>query len=182
MKATILLLFLAAIALSATGGASSQVAKEKPKPLTPKQLEEMSKGKTSPPSGASFYIAPVEGYTGHFSMLLSDENRNFVSEIYSANQLRLIEAVMAEAYKFARNEEAVGPTKPVFTRFVDKQEPSFMVDVEKLGPKSKFYVTIDGLSKKLTVDCGSIRRTDPEATALFLTMMTRLRDVLASNE
>ena len=124
-------------------------------------MRKLEKTRMRPPSGASFYLAPIEGGPGRFSMLLTDSSQAFVEDSYTLRQLAVIEGVMVEAQKFAHTAEAAGTTTPIITRFSDKQEPSFMVDVQKMGEQSRFYVTIKSISgRKLTVDTGAIKRGD----------------------
>jgi len=140
----------------------------------------MSKGKLQPPSGASFYLGPVDGSPGRFSMLMTDAGQKFVQESYLVNQLEVIAAVMVEAQKFAGTEESAGKITPVITRFSDKQEPTFMVDVEKKGDQSRFYVTIKAIGgPTLTVDMGAFKRSDPDPKAnlsgLYFKMLDRIQ-------
>jgi hypothetical protein len=153
----------------------AQKPKTQPPPLSEAEVKKLEKTRLRPPSGASFYLGPIEGAHPRFSMLLTDSNQAFVEETYTVRQLAIIEAVLIEAKKFAHTAEAVGTTTPIVTRFSDKQEPSFMVDVEKMGDKSRFYVTIKAISgRKLTVDTGAVKRGDKEATGLFFTILERI--------
>jgi len=113
-------------------------------------------------------------------VLLTDTERRFVQESYLVNQLQVIAAVMAEAEKFARTEESAGKITPVITRFSDKQEPTFMVDIEKKGDQSRYYVTINAIGgSKLTVDLGVFKRSDPdrkaEENSLYFKLLERIR-------
>jgi hypothetical protein len=47
---------------------------------------------------------------------------------------------MNEAAKFAVTTEGVGAKEPITTRFMDKQEPVFVVDVQKDGAQSLFFL------------------------------------------
>ena len=162
--------------LSGTAFAQKDTKAPPPKPISDEELRKLEKTRVRPPSGAMFYLGPVEGAPGRFSMLLTDDAQSFVEESYLGNQLALIEAVMVEAKKFAQNEESVGRSKGITTRFFDKQEPTFMVDVEKAGNISRFYVTIKNVAgKKLTVYTGAIKRGEPEGKLLFNTMLERIQ-------
>ena len=166
--------------LLSTAAFAQKETKPLPKPYTDAELRKMSKGKFQPPKGASFYVGAVDGAPGRFSMLLTDDAQKFVQESYLVSQLEVIAAVMVEAQKFARNEESAGKITPVVTRFLDKQEPTFMVDVEKKGDQSRFYVTINAIGgSKLTVDMGAFKRSDPDPTAnqdgLYFKLIERIR-------
>ena len=160
--------------------AQKEVKPPPPKPYTDAELRKMSKGKLQPPSGASFYVGPVDGAPGRFSMLLTDNEQKFVQESYLVIQLEVIAALMTEAQKFAKTEESADKFKPVITRFADKQEPTFMVDVEKKGDQSRFYVTIRAVGgAKLTVDMGALKRSDvdskPFESGLYFKLLERIR-------
>ena len=164
--------------IGTTAFGQKESPKPQPKPYTDAELRKMSKGKLQPPTGASFYVGPVDGAPGRFSMLLTDSEQKFVQESYLVNQLEVIAAVMVEAQKFSRTEESAGTIKPVITRFSDKQEPTFMVDVEKKGDHSRFYVTIKAVGgTKLTVDMGVIKRSDPNPNqdGLFVKLLDRIQ-------
>ena len=171
---------VSAVLLIGTAAFAQKQTKPVPKPYTDAELRKMSKDKLKPPSGSSFYVGAVDGVPGRFSVLLTDNGQKFVEESYLVSQLEVISAVMAAAQKFARNEESAGKIPPVITRFADKQEPTFMVDVEKKGDQSRFYVTINAIGgKKLTVDMGALRRTDPDPTSsqneLYFKMLDRIK-------
>lgn len=128
------------------------------------------------PSGASFYIAPIEQRPNNFSILLSDSDNRTVADSFSLSQIQIFEAVMIEAEKFAKTNEAAGAADaPTVTRFVDKKEPSFIVDVEKAGIQSKFYVTLDCLNGHLTVDAGTIKRDGKDHQTLFSNILSRIQ-------
>jgi hypothetical protein len=158
--------------------------KQKPQrtELTPKQLAELEKKGRKPPTGATFYIDNESGGApGRFSLLLTDENRQFATQSYSLDQLNLVQAVIDEAHKFAYTAEGSGNKKPVTTRFFDKQEPSFVVDVSKLGAKSQFYVTlvaIDGTS--VTIDAGVVNRDDRGSKTVFHTIIEKIEAARAN--
>ena len=158
--------------------------KPQPKPYTDAEIRKMSKGKMAPPSGTSFYVGAVDGAPGRFSMLLTDDDRRFVQESYLVNQLEVIAAVMVEAQKFSKTEESAGTKiSPVITRFSDKQEPTFLVDVEKKGDQSRLFVTIKAIGgSKLTVDLGTFKRSDPDQKALenglYFKLLERIRGAI----
>ena len=181
MKFLMIVVTLVAIALL-PGNAHGQKLKDEPKPLTPKQIAELEKKALRPPTGASFYIGTeTGGAPGRFTLLLTDENRRFVTQSYSLNQLGLVEAVIDEANKFAFSPDASGTTRPVTTRFFDKQEPSFIVDVSKVGLRSQFFVTMIALDgTRLTIDAGVIKRDNLEAKAAFHKMIDKIQAAKAN--
>jgi len=91
---------------------------------------------------------------------------------------------MVEAEKFAKTSEAVGGVDaPQITRFVDKKEPSLVVDVEKAGIQSRFYVTINCLNGRLTVDAGAIKRDGKEhPQTLFSKILSRIQALNAAHK
>lgn len=128
------------------------------------------------PSGPSFYIAPIEQSPNKFSILLSDADNRTVADSFSLDQIQIFEAVMIEAEKFAKTNEAVGTVAaPQITRFVDKKEPSFIVDVEKTGIQSRFYITLNCLNGHLTMDAGAIKRDGKEHQTLFSDILSRIQ-------
>jgi hypothetical protein len=160
--------------------AFAQKPKAGPPPLSESETRKLEKTRMRPPTGASFYLAPIEGLAGKFSMLLTDSNQAFVEESYTLAQLGVIEAVLVEAKNFGQTAEAAGTTTPIITRFSDKQEPSFMVDVQKMGDQTRFFVTVTSISgKKLTVDSGAIKRSEKEPKGLFFTILDRIQTVRA---
>ncbi|MFP5264247.1 MAG: hypothetical protein ACLGJB_20380 [Blastocatellia bacterium] len=135
------------------------------------------------PSGASFYISPIEQRPNHFSILLSDADNRTVADSFSFGQIQVFEAVMVEAEKFAKTDEAAGTAAaPKVTRFVDKKEPSFIIDVEKAGAQSRFYVTLDCLNGHITVDAGAIKRDGKDHDTLFSRMLSRIQAVKPTSE
>jgi hypothetical protein len=135
------------------------------------------------PSGASFYIAPIEQNPNHFSILLSDADNRTVADSFSLSQVQIFEAVMVEAEKFAKTSEAAGTADaPKVTRFVDKKEPSFIIDVEKAGMQSRFYVTLDCLGGHITVDAGAIKRDGKDHATLFSSILSRIQALKTSSQ
>src|SRR5215211_4316983 len=63
------------------GGSSSAQKKAPPqKPLTEAELRKIAATKTKPPSGASFYMAPITEQPGNFTVLVTDENGRSTSD------------------------------------------------------------------------------------------------------
>jgi hypothetical protein len=182
LRVVVLLFVLASTALPSNTFAQKD-SKPRPKPPTEAEILKMDKGKMRPPSGAGFYLGPVDGAAGRFSLLLTDEQQGFVEQSYLVGQLALIEAVMVEARTFALTDEGVGTTRGVITRFSDKQEASFIVDVEKAGRQSLIYVTVKSITgKRLTVPAGSINRgaKPPDEKGFFFQMLERMKEMRES--
>lgn len=85
---------------------------------------------------------------------------------------------MVEAEKFALSGEAAGTKDPVTTRFMDKQEIAFIVDVEKLGPRSNLYLTIRTEIGRITLNAGRIIRTTRREEGFFFDLLTQLESQL----
>jgi hypothetical protein len=147
----------------------------------PKELssEEIKKIRSALPKkqtkGGNFFIASIDEQPNRFSFLLSDANNRTVADSFSLTQMLTFKAVMVEAKKFASTSEAAGTKEvPSITRFVDKKDPSFIVDVEKAGTQSRYYITLDCLTGRITVDAGVIKRGSEEQEILFTRILTGL--------
>ena len=175
LDATVAFILISLIAPLACIG---QVTKSKApvKERTPNAQQDPDRPVMSPPSGASFYIAPIQDNPGQFSVLFSDADNRTVADSFRLEQLIIFEAIMSEAKQFALTDEAVGLKKPVTTRFFDKKEPSLIVDVAKLGNRSQFVLTIKCLTGRLTMDAGSIKRGDEKASPLFYDILSRIQE------
>ncbi|MGA9772943.1 MAG: hypothetical protein WBV94_28185 [Blastocatellia bacterium] len=148
-------------------------------PLQPVNREKkLDKPKTvlRAPSGKGFYIESLGEDHATFSLLLADDKNQTVAGTFRRAQVEIFEALMEEARKFAESDEAAGaPGSPKTTRFMDKDEKSFIVDVEKVGLESRFYVTLQTLQGTLTVEAGMIKRGSKKNTPLFYAMITRVQ-------
>lgn len=174
------LLFL--VSLMFSNPLLAQEKKAPQKPLTPEELQKADKGKLRPPKGASFQIAPIENAKGLYLALLADDENRTLEEFFQVDKLPVLEAIVAEAKKFGFTEEAVGNAKPLTTRFSDKQVPNFVVDVSKIAKQTHFYVTMKTQRGKITVDAGTIKRGDPDATALLFDMLNKIQAVKSQSE
>ena len=165
------------------GGASSQQKKAPPqKPLTEAELREIAATKTKPPSGASFYMAPIIEQPGNFTVLVTDEEGRSASDQISTRELPVLEAILETAKKFAASNEAVGQTRAQTTRFSDQQLPRYFVDVSKVGNQSRFQLRLDGLMGKVTLNAGAIKRTDREATSMLYDILDIVKKALAGEQ
>lgn len=151
-----------------------------------RQMELHNKAKKLP-TGTSFYIEVVPGPPIQYSILLTDENNRSVPGSYVRPQIDIFEALLNAAKQFALTEEEVGTaSQPKVTRFTDKHETAFLIDVQKTGVESHFYVTLQSLFGTLTIDAGAIKRTvkkgDPEAPEpLLYKIITRVQEAKATD-
>jgi hypothetical protein len=169
-------LFLLAVSMPVATFAQQQ-EKEPPKPPSAKELKRQSENATLKiPHGAGFFIQPIEEAPNNFSLLLSDADNRSVATSFTLNQIQIFEAVLIEAKKFAEGKEAVGTVDfPMITRFVDNKERSLIIDVEKAGIQSRFYITLNCLTGRVTVDAGAIKRDGKEHQTLFNNFLSRIQ-------
>ena len=158
------------------GQKPTKPTKPAPTPISPEKRPDKGQHILRAPSGKSFYIESLGEDRATFSVLLTDDKNQSVAGTFRRMQVEIFEALMEEAKKFAESDEAVGaPGSPKTTRFVDKDEKSFIVDVEKAGLESHFYVTLQTLQGTLTVDAGVIKRGSKKNAPLFYAMLTRVQ-------
>ncbi len=174
--------FLLFISLFLSNTLDAQEKKGPPKPYTPEELQKMDKGKIRPPKGATFQITSIETVKGVHLALLADEHGRTMEEFFQTDKLPILEAIVSEAKSFGLTEESVGGTKPVTTRFSDKQVPNFVVDVSKVAKQTRFYVTMQNRTGKITADAGTIKRGDPDATALLYVILTKIQTAKSQSE
>lgn len=155
-----------------------------PKRLTPAELAELSKGKTRAPSGANFYLAPIADIPNQYSMLLTDADNRAVAGTFIFSQISIFQALVIAAKEFAETNEGVGTTaKPVTTRFADKDEPSFVIDVQKTATHSRFFISMNCVTGQIMVDAGALKRGSKEqGDILFLKILPRVEAVLAGSQ
>lgn len=171
-----LILLILMVSLLTTILSAQEKEKKKSKTLSEKQLLELDrKAAMKVPSGAGFYISPIAEIPGRYSLVLSDSDGRHVSDSFAESQVVVLEAIMEEARKFALTDESAGTKKPVITRFYDKREPSFIVDVAKLRTYSQFFLTIKSLTTHLTVDAGTFKRGDEKAEVFFYKILSKVQ-------
>ena len=171
-------LLMAGVSFSQQRTTSPPKAKKPPSPPQyPDTMAELRHKNMRPPSGTGFYIDALGTDLSNFSLLLSDENNRTVAGTFRRPQVEIFEALMVEAKKFAETDEAAGlPGSPKTTRFMDKDEKSFVIDVQKKGLESRFFITLKTLQGTLTVDAGAIRRGNKkDQPPLFFSALDRLR-------
>jgi hypothetical protein len=126
----------------------------------------------------SFSLTQTPENPMKYSLVISDDDEHSISGIFSIEQLQVLKAIMTEAEKFALNEEAVGTTESTTTRFADKQEASFVIDVEKLGTQSGLFLTVKSEVGRMTVNAGKISRSNRREEGFFFDLLSRLESVL----
>ena len=126
----------------------------------------------------SFSLTQMPENPSRYSLAISDSEEHAISGSFSIGQLQILKAVMTEAEKFALSAEAVGGKEPVTTRFMDKQENAFIVDVEKAGNLSRLFLTLKTEIGRMTVDAGKIVRSSKREEGLFFDMLSRLESLL----
>jgi hypothetical protein len=85
---------------------------------------------------------------------------------------------MAEAEKFALAGEPAGTKEAVTTRFMDKQEPAFIVDVQKSANQSLLFLTLKTEIGRMTWEAGKITRSARREEGFFFDLLTRLEKIL----
>lgn len=126
----------------------------------------------------NFSLTRLPENPGQYSLVLSDSDEHTISGNFSVDQLQVLRAIMVEAEKLALSEEATGTKEPVTTRFMDKQESAFIVDVEKLGTQSKLFFTLKTEIGRMTTEAGKITRTTRREEGFFFELLSRLDSLL----
>ncbi|HWO00805.1 MAG TPA: hypothetical protein VNS63_16215 [Blastocatellia bacterium] len=170
--------------LPSAGLIAQKKVKQPPKQLSPEELAKMSKGKMRPPTGANFYIEAIGESRSQYTLLLTDADNRSVAGTFLLSQVSLFHALVVAAREFADTNESVGTvSKPETTRFKDKGEPSFTVDVQKTATHSHFYVSMSSLNGKITVDAGALKRgAKDHDDILFLKILSRLQTVVGESQ
>jgi hypothetical protein len=175
MKGIYKLALLLTVSLLFANQLAAQNKKPPQKTFTPEELQKMDQGKRRPLKGTSFQITPIESVKGVCLALLVDGEGRTLEEFIQFDKLPILEAVVTEAKQFGLTEESVGNGKAITTRFSDKQMANFVVDVSKLGKQTHFYVTMQNQQGKITLDAGTIKRGDPEATAFLYDILSKIQ-------
>lgn len=154
---------LIGIALSVIGAASTREKQNN----SANELQEVTFSLTRAPENPKQY-----------SLVLSDSEEHTISGNFSLDQLQILRVIMTEAEKFALNGEAVGTKDPVTTRFTDKQESAFLVDVEKIGNQSKLFFTLKTEIGRITMQAGRVLRSTRREDGIFFDLLSRLESLL----
>ena len=126
-----------------------------------------------PATTARFSLDQNNESTTDFALILSEGEEASVSGMFFIDQLYNFRDLLLEAKKFAFTEDAVGKDEPVITRFSNKEERAFTIDVSKRGNQSQFFVTIKTLVGQMTVDAGTVNRSDKKEEGLTLKGLKR---------
>jgi len=126
----------------------------------------------------SFSLTRLPENPKQYSLVVSGTDERVISGSFSLDQLQILKAIMVEAEKFALGTESVGQKEPITTRFMDKQEEAFIVDVEKAGNQSLLFLTLQTELGRLTVDAGRIIRTTRREEGFFFDLLSRLESIL----
>jgi hypothetical protein len=113
-----------------------------------------------------------------YSLVISDTEERSISGAFSVDQLQILRAIMVEGEKFALSEEAVNPKEPITTRFMDKQERAFIVDVQKVGDRSLLFLTLNTELGRMTMDAGKVVRSTRRRDGFFFDLLSRLESIL----
>ena len=113
-----------------------------------------------------------------YSLVISDTDEHNISGTFSVDQLQILRTIMVEADKFALTEEAVGTKGSITTRFTDKHERAFIVDVEKAGNQSQLFLTITTEIGSMTMQAGRIIRSTRREEGFFFDLLSRLESLL----
>jgi hypothetical protein len=113
-----------------------------------------------------------------YSLVISDTDEHVISGTFSVEQLQILRAIMIEAEKFALTSESVGSKEPITTRFLDKQEPAFVCDVEKLGMESAFFLTLTTENGRNTLNAGKMIRSTRRQQGFFFNLLSQLDALL----
>jgi len=130
------------------------------------------------PQAATFSLTQLPDNARQYSLVMSDGDEQTISGNFSIGQLQILRAIMTEAEKFALDGEAAGTKDPITTRFTDKHESAFIVDVEKLGPQSRLFITLNTEIGRITLNAGRIIRSTRREEGFFFDLLSRLESVL----
>jgi len=126
----------------------------------------------------SFSLTQTPENPRRYSLVISDDDEHTISGLFSIDQLQILRAIMTEAEKFALNEEAVGTKDPATTRFTDKQERAFIIDVQKAGNRSDLFLTLSTALGRMTASAGTVIRSNRREQGFFFDLLSRLESVL----
>ena len=177
---TSLLIAIIAVILSASPleGQASATHARKPAGMQSRRSEQ---GAARSQTTARFNLDQSHESPTDFNLILSDGDERSVSGVFFVEQLYNFRDLMLEAKNFAFTEEAVGKDEPITTRFSNNEDRAFVIDVSKRASQSQFFVTIKTMIGQLTVDAGTITRSDKREEGLFFDMLKRLQSQIAKS-
>jgi len=126
----------------------------------------------------SFVLTRQPENPRQYNLIISDSDERVVSGLFTLDQLQILRSVMVEAEKFGLTEESVNGKPDVTTRFMDKEEKSFVVDVQKVGTRSRFFFTLQTDNGLATWEAGRITRTTRREEGFFFDLLSRLESIL----
>lgn len=126
----------------------------------------------------SFSLTRLAENPKQYGLVISDADEHTISGSFSVDQLQILRAIMVEAETFAMTEEAVGTKEPITTRFMDKQEPAFIVDVQKRVNQSQLFLTLKTETGVMTWTAGRVVRNTRREEGFFFDLLSRLESAL----
>jgi hypothetical protein len=154
------------VAVAATGMAIAPKCHNKEEPVANQSPE------------AGFTLTRLPENARQYSLIISGAEERSISGTFSVEQLQILTAIMVEAEKFAVGAEAVGTKDPITTRFMDKQERAFIVDVQKAGNQSVLFLTLKTELGRMTVEAGRTIRATRREEGFFFDLLSRLESTL----
>lgn len=133
---------------------------------------------TNAPQEVNFVLTRQPENPRQYSLVISGSDERVISGSYTVDQLQILRSVMVEAEKFGLTEESVSGKPDITTRFMDKEEKSFVVDVQKVGTRSLFFLTLQTDNGLGTWDAGRITRTTRREEGFFFDLLSRLDSIL----
>jgi hypothetical protein len=127
-----------------------------------------------PSADASYSFSQSLENRSQYHLVITDADERTVSGVFTMQQVKILQAIMLEAEKFALTQEAAGTDKPNTIRFYDKQENSFLIDVQKLGNRSQLFLTLETELGRLTVNAGAINRSTKKEEGFYFTLLDRI--------
>lgn len=129
------------------------------------------------PQDVTYTLTQLPENPRQYSLLISDADEHNISGSFSVEQLQILRAIMIAAAKFAMTEEAAGTKEPITTRFADKKEPAFIVDVQKVGPQSTIVLTLKTEIGQMNFTAGKINRGTKREDGFFFGLLSRLESL-----
>lgn len=126
----------------------------------------------------NFSLTRIPENPRQYSLVVTSGEEQSISGSFSVDQLQILRAIMTEAEKFALVSDATGTKEPITTRFEDKVERAFIVDVEKLGNQSRLFLTLKTEIGRMTVVAGKVVRSTRREEGFFFDLLSRLESVL----
>lgn len=146
-------------------------------PVEARNCGEQDSAATESPRG-SFSLTRVPENLRLYSLVISDEDEHTISGSFSLDQLQILRVMMTEAEKLALSESAAGSKESITTRFEDKHEAAFIVDVEKLGLQSRLFLTLKSEIGQITFNAGRVIRSTRREEGFFFDLLSRLESIL----